>query len=74
MKTAFYAVALVAFSALMLSPKLPAAYPPKIVLEQRKEIIGKEAKIDNLITEIETTLTNDSIQINTIHEQSSQTN
>lgn len=74
MKTAFYAVALVAFSALMLSPKLPAAYPPKIVLEQRKDIIVKETKIDNLITEIECTLATDSILTTSTHEQQSQTN
>lgn len=53
MKTFFSAIALLAFSALMLSPRLPADYPPKKVVEQRKEIVCKEKKLNNLITEIE---------------------
>lgn len=62
MKTAFYIVAIVAFSALMLSPKLPVDYPPKSVLEQRKEIAFKEQNINRLIQEIEYKLEVDSIQ------------
>jgi len=53
MKTLFSTIALVAFSALMLSPTLPADYPPKKVVEQRKEIVCKERKLNNLITVIE---------------------
>lgn len=53
MKTLFSTIALVAFSALMLSPALPADYPPKKVIEQRKEIVCKERKLNNLITVIE---------------------
>lgn len=63
MKTAFYIVAFVAFSALMLSPKLPENYPPKAVLEQRKKIVCKEIKINKLIHTIEHTLAIDSISI-----------
>lgn len=69
MKTATYAIAIIAFSALMLSPKMPADYPPKKVMEQRKEIICKETEIDNLITEIECTLEKDSVKITTTYEQ-----
>lgn len=67
MKTALYVAALVVFSALMLSPNLPAEYPPKLVLEQRKEIVYKEQKIKQLIQEIEYTLVIDSIQISNKH-------
>jgi hypothetical protein len=69
MKTALYVVALVVFSALMLSPNLPDEYPPKLVLEQRQEIIYKEQKIKQLIQEIEYTLVIDSIQISHKNEQ-----
>lgn len=64
MKTSFYFIAIVAFSALMLSPKLPKVYPPKEVVEQRREIVVKEIKLDKLITEIEVKLAIDSTQIN----------
>jgi hypothetical protein len=63
MKTAFYIVALVAFSALMLTPKAPPIYPPKAVLEQRREIVYKEQKINSLIRQVEYTLAIDSILI-----------
>lgn len=69
MKTAFYALAIVAFSALMLSPKLPADYPPKKVVEQRKEILCKERKLNHLITEIECNLVKDTISTLRTHEQ-----
>jgi hypothetical protein len=63
MKTTFYIIAIVAFSALMLSPKLPKAYPPKEVVEQRREIVVREIKLDKLISEIEVTLAVDSVKI-----------
>lgn len=63
MKTPLYIMALVVFSALMLSPKLPVEYPPQRVLDQRKEIVYKEQKINRLIQEIEHTLVIDSLQI-----------
>lgn len=63
MKTAFYIVALVAFSALMLTPKSAPIYPPKAVLEQRREIVYKEQKINSLIRQVEYTLAIDSILI-----------
>lgn len=71
MKTGFYIVALVAFSAIMLTPKVPEVYPPKAVLEQRKEIAFKEQKINSLIREVELRLALDSILIKqkTIREQ-----
>jgi hypothetical protein len=63
MKTTLYVIGFIAFSALMLSPKLPKEYPPKIVLEQRKEIVYKEAKIEKIIKAIENNIGLDSIQI-----------
>jgi hypothetical protein len=63
MKTTFYVIGFIAFSALMLSPKLPKEYPPKIVLEQRKEIVYKEAKIEKIIKAIENNIGLDSIQL-----------
>jgi hypothetical protein len=63
MKTTLYVIGFIAFSALMLSPKLPKEYPPKIVLEQRKEIVYKEAKIEKIINAIENNIALDSIQI-----------
>ena len=61
MKSPVFIIAIAAFSALMLSPKKPEEYPPKAVLEQRKEIANKELKINKLIQEIEITLVIDSI-------------
>jgi hypothetical protein len=61
MKTTLYCIAIIAFSALMLSPKLPKEYPPKVVIEQRKEIVCKEAKIDRIINLIEAKILLDSI-------------
>ena len=70
MKTSLFIIALALFSALMLSPKTLKKYPPKAVLEQRKEIVYKEIKINKLINTIEQTLAIDSLQIeNTINEQ-----
>jgi hypothetical protein len=63
MKTAFSLVALVVFSALMLAPKESPEYPVGLVLEQRREIVFKEQKINALIREIEYTLVIDSLTI-----------
>lgn len=63
MKTTVFIIALAAFSALMLSPKPLKEYPPKAVLEQRKEIVSKEIKINKLIHTIERTLAIDSLQL-----------
>jgi hypothetical protein len=69
MKTAFYIVAIVAFSALMLTPKEPKMYPPKEVLEKRKEIAFKEKEINSIIKKIENNLAIDSIRIHHVNEQ-----
>jgi hypothetical protein len=69
MKTTFYIVAIVAFSALMLNPKQPPEYPPKEVVEQRKEIVFKEQKINSIIKKIEYNLAIDSVQIHYANEQ-----
>lgn len=61
MKTTIYVIGFIAFSALMLSPKLPKEYPPKEVVEQRKEIVYKEAKIERIINSIESNILLDSI-------------
>lgn len=63
MKTTVFIIALATFSALMLSPKTFKEYPPKAVLEQRKEIAYKEIKINTLINTIEQTLAIDSVQL-----------
>jgi hypothetical protein len=63
MKTTLYVIGIVAFSALMLSPKLPKAYPPKEVIQQRKEIVCKEAKIEKIINSIESAIILDSIHL-----------
>ncbi|MDR6844500.1 hypothetical protein [Flavobacterium granuli] len=63
MKTTFYIIGIVVFSAIMLSPKLPKFYPPKEVIEQRKEIVYKEIKLNKIISEIETKLAVDSVLI-----------
>lgn len=63
MKTTVFIIALAAFSALMLSPKTLKEYPPKAVLEQRKEIVYKEIKINKLINTIEYALAIDSLQL-----------
>lgn len=63
MKTTIYVIGFIAFSALMLSPKLPKEYPPKKVLEQRKEIVCKEAEIQKIINSIENTIVFDSLHL-----------
>jgi hypothetical protein len=47
----------------MLEPKIAVEYPPKEVLEQRRDIVLKEQKINALINEIEYTLVIDSLLI-----------
>jgi hypothetical protein len=74
MKSTIYLTALVLFSALLLSPKMPKEYPPKKVLDQRESIVFKETKIDHLINKIEFQLAKDSIVIKNIKNESSQTN
>lgn len=63
MKTTGFIIALALFSALMLSPKVPDHYPPKAVLQQRKEIVNKEIKINKLIHTIEQTLAVESLKL-----------
>lgn len=65
MKTVFYTIGILTFSAIMLSPRQPKEYPPKEILEQRKYIVRKEHKIEKLITQIEDRIEQDSIQIKT---------
>lgn len=65
MKAVFYTIGILTFSAIMLSPRQPKDYPPKDILEQRKQIVHKEHKIEKLITQIETRIEQDSIQIKT---------
>ena len=70
MKTTVFIIALTAFSALMLSPKIIKDYPPKAVLEQRREIASKEDNINKLIHTIEHRLQVDSLQLQKqYHEQ-----
>ncbi|MFV8268445.1 hypothetical protein ACNQGP_00735 [Flavobacterium sp. GT2N3] len=63
MKTPLYILGIVAFSALMLSPKQLPDYPPKIIVQSKKVAAYKEQKINTLISQIECTLVLDSIQI-----------
>lgn len=66
MKTTFYAVMILVFSFIVITPKTPKDYPPKPVMEQRRIIEFKERKIKNLINKIEHDLKTDSIQIKII--------
>lgn len=65
MKTVFYTIGILTFSAIMLSPRQPKDYPPKDILEQRKYIVHKEHKIESLINQIESRIKQDSTQIKT---------
>ena len=56
-------MAILVFSAVMLSPKMPKEYPPKAVLEQRADIAVKEIKLKNLINKIEYVIKKDSLKI-----------
>ena len=53
MKTTFYIIGLLAFSAVMLSPALPAKYPSKKVARQKIEMIEKEKKLNEVIKLVE---------------------
>jgi hypothetical protein len=66
MKTTIYIVTILAFSALIISPKLPKVYPPKEVLEEKRSIVFKERKLEHLIEKIEYQVTQDSIKIESI--------
>ena len=65
MKTTLSIMAILVFSAIMLTPKIPKEYPPKEVLEQRADIVLKESKLNNLIDKIEYTIEKDSLEIDT---------
>lgn len=66
MKSLFYTLAIVVFSAIILNPLNPKPYPPPAVLEQRREISQKELKLDVIIKEIEYNLIIDSLKIESI--------
>lgn len=74
MKSTFSLIAFLAFSALILAPKMPKEYPPKAVLEQRESIVFKEMKIDRMINKIEYHIAEDSIQIILMKNEQSKTN
>lgn len=63
MKSFFYTISLVIFSAIILKPKTPTIYPPPEVIEQQKEIVLREIMLDNLINKIEYNVVIDSISI-----------
>ena len=65
MKTTLSLLAILVFSAIMLTPKIPKDYPPKEVLEQRADIVLKESKLNNLIDKIEYVIQKDSLQRHT---------
>jgi hypothetical protein len=67
MKTTFYIVAIVAFSALMLNPKQPPEYPP--MLEQRKRNCFMSKKINSIIKKNRIHPAIDSVQIHMQNEQ-----
>jgi hypothetical protein len=63
MKTTLSVMAILVFSAIMLTPKIPTEYPPKQVVEQRADIVLKEHTLDNLIDKIEYTIAVDSLAL-----------
>lgn len=56
MKSTCYLIAVLAFSALMLSPAKERIYPPKEMINQQLDIKEKEDKIDLIISRIEVNL------------------
>lgn len=66
MKSLFYTLCLIIFSAIILKPLRPRPYPPPEVVEQRTEILFKEIELDNLVREIEHQIMIDSVQISKI--------
>lgn len=53
MKTTFYIIGLLGFSAVMLSPTLPLEYPSEKVIKQRIDIQKKEEELNQVIDLIE---------------------
>lgn len=68
MKSLFYTIALVVFSAIILKPLNPKPYPPPAILEQRRDIVQKEREIEVLINKIDYNLKIDSLTIASIKE------
>ena len=66
MKSLFYTIALVVFSAIILKQLNPKPYPPPAILEQRRDIVQKEREIEVLINKIDYNIKLDSISIATI--------
>jgi len=66
MKTALYALVIVALSFASIKVIVPKEYPPKKVKEERVSIKLKEQKLNNLIYKIQYDLHVDSIKIETI--------
>lgn len=64
MKTPFYVIGLLAFSAIMLSPAFPQEYPSTKVVRERIEIKEKEKNLDRIIDLIEYNLKVDKILSN----------
>jgi hypothetical protein len=63
MKSLFYTLVLLVFSAIILTPLKPKPYPPPAVVEQRLEIAQKEQQLEVLIKKIEYNIAIDSLKI-----------
>lgn len=66
MKTTITFFAVITFSALLLPPAGPKAYPTKSVLDQKAEISINKNKIENAISKIEQRLAIDSLHLESI--------
>lgn len=53
MKSLSYAISILAFSALVMAPKIEQPDPPKIVINNQHRIIQQEKEVNNLICIIE---------------------
>lgn len=63
MKTGFYLFVLVALSSVLVVPRKPRHYPPKLVVEQQGHIVVQENHINRLIHEIEYKIAKDSLHL-----------
>lgn len=69
MKTLYFTVAALLFSALVFAPKIPSDNSPKIIVDNKSEIALKENGIENVISKIEQNLAIDSLQIKNFNPQ-----
>lgn len=63
MKTTISLIAILVFSAILIVPEMPKAYPPKDVIIQRAEINFKEIKLNRLINNLEYSIKKDSLEL-----------